>query len=136
MPLYYKIEGDFVRGASVGRVTDDSCHDVRSAIANDPAHCAGSDELWDLNIYDSFDVTPSGIRRTIDLFRRYSRQFSGAQLAYVAPEDLAYGLVRICEALTTETCVVVRTFRSSSAAYEWLDRKPGGRSISETLEEF
>ncbi len=120
MPLTYHIEGSLLHGASSGRITDASCREVRTAIAIDPDYRPDTDELWDLSVFDSFEISPNGIRDSIVRWKRHGDLFTGNQCAYVAPSDLVYGMARIFETLASDAGLQIRTFRSPVEAGKWL----------------
>ena len=86
------------------------------ALKQDPGFSPSFRQLVDFSDVTSLHVTVDGVRTMVGL-NPWGR---GSRRAAIAPSDLAFGLARMCEALTQLEHGEFQVFRTMSQAVEWL----------------
>ena len=86
----------------------------------------GLNESFDLTEVTPFWVTPKGIH----ILASSSPWRDGAQRAFVARSDLAYGMLRMFQTLLYPEAQEVAVFRTASQAWQWLEQVPPGADSS------
>lgn len=65
-------------------------------------------------------VTMDHVRQVLDVLDRRSERMVPMSLAIVAPDSCSFGMARMMETLSESRSIVVRAFRHSGDAIEWL----------------
>lgn len=65
-------------------------------------------------------VTSDQVRQVLSVLDRRSGRMTPLSLAIVAPESCDFGMARMMETLSESRSIVVRAFRGSGEAMEWL----------------
>ncbi|MEP5837473.1 MAG: hypothetical protein ABJ322_07125 [Marinobacter sp.] len=79
---------------------------------------SGDHRIWDLGDYFSF--TGEQIRQIADYGKNAVR--GPCKIAYVAPNDLTFGLLRMYEVYRSEDGVQAKVFRTEADATDWLNQ--------------
>ena len=91
----------------------------REQLKADPAFSVDMDQLIDMRRVTDFAPTTE-LKEWADSYPFDSK----ARRAFVTPEDLAYGTMRMYQALTDHPQSQTRVFREMSEACQWLEIKP------------
>lgn len=89
-------------------------------LSEDPSFDPMGRQLVDLTEVENFGADSSGIRRFVsgDPWARSARR------AFVVPNDVTFGMLRMHEMLLEKTGQEIMVFRSLSQAQEWLGLSP------------
>ena len=103
-----------------GTLAADEVLALRDRICADPRYRNGMNQVWDFSQVDEVAVAPADLRTMIE------RQSRGAfeqrvRCALVAPQDSAFGIGRMYEALSDEPDLEIGVFRDRPSALEWVD---------------
>jgi aconitase B len=79
--------------------------------------------IWDLSNADLRHISSSDIDRIAEFVSQYGNLRKGGKTAFVAPEDLGFGISRAYAAISEmkSTPIEVRSFRNLDEAKKWLD---------------
>ena len=91
------------------------------ALADDPDHGDGFDQLLDLTDVVGLSVTAEGVSEAARVAETFEAQVLGTRCAVVVSSTVAYGMGRMFQAMAPGA-VEVGIFRRLSDAREWLDR--------------
>ena len=78
-----------------------------------------SDVVYDLSRMSFENISSEFFNSLVDIAEKYPQR-SGARLAYVCPEDLQFGMMRIWSVLVGKIPVEVNIFRSMDDAMAWI----------------
>ena len=81
-----------------------------------------ADVVYDLTEMSFDNVSTEFFTSLVDIAERYPQR-SGARLAYVCPEDLQYGMMRVWGVMVNRIPVNVNVFRSMEKAMAWIKDK-------------
>lgn len=97
-------------------ITDQDWMRHHERLRHHPTFEADFDQLWDFRSVQDCRLTPEIIRITsvMPIFRPHSRQ------AFVAVNNLTYGMCRMYEMLCAHHDLRIEVFRDIQAANEWL----------------
>lgn len=103
-----------------GTLAGDEVLALRDRICADPLYRNGMNQVWDFSGVDDIALAPADVRAMIE------RQTRGAfekhvRCALVTPQDAAFGLGRMYEALSDEPDLEIGVFRDRPSALEWVD---------------
>ena len=118
MPASYKIAAArglvFTTGSGV--LTDDDCYGHVSALSTDPLFNPSMDQLADLTQVTEVRLTASAIHRMAE-----RNPFGeGSRRAFVVSDDVAFGMARMYEILTSDHAHDVTVFHDLAKARAWL----------------
>jgi hypothetical protein len=122
VPLIYTIDKkqNAIFTVASGTLTDQELIEHKERLRNDPHVSSGMVELSDVRNIEKLMVTPSGIEEFVmqdahdaDLCREH-------RLAIVVSQDLAFGMGRMYEMMTSENLPNVGIFRDMEEAANWL----------------
>ena len=86
-----------------------------------PQFEAGFDVLIDMSQVEDVSLWGTDIREKVEFDRKLIDRLGAARWAFVAPNDLVFGLARMYQALMDDTPIEANTFRDLSTAQSWLD---------------
>ena len=110
---------NLVRAVATGVVTDADFRKWAAGMAAVAEVRAGTNELTDFRGVERFEVSPECIRDVVEMEARRGTRFH-ARRALVATQDVAYGMVRMYQALSEGDGERMGVFRDLSPALEWL----------------
>ena len=128
MPVKYRIEklADIVHAEAYGALTDTEALAHQRDLKADPDFDPSYREFFDFTAVTPFWITPQGIH----ILAANSPWKDGARRAFVAKDDLAYGMLRMFQSLLDGRGQQVAVFRTASEAWEWLGQTKGSDSSS------
>ena len=130
MPIRIRVDaGARVRHAVLeGTVDDDELVDAYAGVLADPDFDPTLNDLVDARAVRRVDVTPAGVRRLADLTQQIDRLSLPTKIAIVVPDDSAYDVARMYEALRVSQHAPAehRVFRDMPEARRWLGLGEGG----------
>jgi hypothetical protein len=109
-----------------GTVGDDELVDAYAGVLSHPDFDPTLNDLVDARGVRRVDVTPVGVRRLADLVQQIDRLSLPTKVAVVAPDDVAYDMARMYEALRASQSAPAehRVFRDMADARRWLGLEP------------
>jgi hypothetical protein len=120
MPVKYRIESSIVVIEMDGEYPVDDVRTTILASLNDPKRPANSSLLIDFSTSLSFGGRSSDEIWTMSHFVASLADRYNNRIAFVAPDDLTYGLVRMGSVISDEKGVSCEIFRCVSEALGWL----------------
>ncbi|MFC1575068.1 hypothetical protein ACFL5A_00275 [Gemmatimonadota bacterium] len=118
MPVTYRIESGvgLVLTTASGTVTDDEALRHQAALSADPGFRPDLRQLVLFTEATAFFLTTEGVKRLAS-----TDPFSvGSRRAFVADQDLQFGIARMYQAMTEGTGAELRVFRDEAEARNWL----------------
>lgn len=104
----------------VGSLTEHAFQDLIRAMLLHPEFRAGMSSLWDLRGCDISGLEADGMRR-LRVFQEVDGHRRGhARVAFVAADDVTFGLARMFSVLGGPEHLEIRVFREASDAVTWL----------------
>ena len=116
MPVEYEIDRRrrLVHTRAWADLTDEEALRHQRRLKSDPEFDPGFRQLLDFTEVEHFGISPEGIHKLA------SRDPWGARRAFVAPGDLAFGMLRMHEFLVGDEPQELTVFRSTREAWDWL----------------
>jgi len=115
MPLEYSIKNTLVSTRLWGEITLDECREFALRLSQDSLFRSDFDEIVDFS-----DANLSLSSNELQQLARLSPFGDSSHRAFVAPQDLKFGLSRAYGVYQEEKGAEVRVFRDSDAALAWL----------------
>ncbi len=103
-----------------GLVVPEDVVRYRTRLLADPDFTPGMHTLVDCREAATEGLTAANLQFLADDIQSRRRLLARAKCAVVVATDAAYGLMRMYEAYTLESPVVVRVFREETEARQWL----------------
>ncbi len=128
MPITYTIHTDLglVVTRFTGHVTDGEFVDLYGTMLHDDDYALGTNELADLRIAESLNLSAVALRRVEEITRqRYGDSGKSFRTAIIAPRDPLYGIGRMYEVFAEEGPENVKVCRDPLEALQWLDLDNG-----------
>ncbi len=100
-----------------GALEEDEMLEFSRTLLDDTDIPVGSVALVDFREVDLENVSSEGVHKVAHMFRNDVRN---TRLAFVAPDELAYGLSRMYEAIRQDSAIEIQVFRDLDQAREWL----------------
>lgn len=127
MPVEYSILPDqgFVLTRAWADVTSEEVLDHQRWLSGDRAFDPNGMQLVDLSQVDELGLSSAAVRQFVD----GDPWAPGARRAFVAPNDLAFGVARMHEILLGGTGQQIMVFRSLSQAQDWLGVQPDDTAV-------
>lgn len=110
-------EHDIVIHRAEGAVTS---AEIQSEIEQFFRLCPNRDAIWDFTEADMKTITREDMERLTGFLAANAAKRDGGRTAFVAPNDLEFGLSRMAEMLTDSLPYERRTFRTIEEALAWL----------------
>ena len=120
--LHYDQERNILHIVLHGVFTVDEFSAILETITHAEEYPPDVPTLWDLSALDAREVDISIAEKLIGIRKRYPERGS-TKLALVASSDLAFGLSRMYEALSTDLPQSIRVFKDRAIAEQWLQEK-------------
>lgn len=124
MPITYTIHKDLglVVTRFTGHVQDSEFVDLYRTMLHDDDYVLGTNELADLRVAESLNLSAVALRRVEEITRlRYGESGKSFRTAIIAPRDPLYGIGRMYEVFAEEGPENVRVCRDPLEALRWLD---------------
>ncbi len=122
MPIEYEIDRRrrLVHTRAWAELTDEEALTHQRRLKSDSEFDPGFRQLLDFTAVEHFGVTPEGIHKLAS----GDPWGAGARRAFVAPGDLAFGMLRMHEFLMGDESQELAVFRSAREAWDWLGSEP------------
>ena len=124
MPVKYRIDklARIVHSQAGGKLTDAEALTNQFGLKADPNFNPSYREFFDFSDVKPFSMTARGIQSLASS----SPWGDGAQRAFVAGSDHAFGMLRMHEILLDASAEKVAVFRTAGEAWRWLEEAPSG----------
>lgn len=94
------------------------CYEVD--VVADPRFDSAYAEVFDLREAEKLDVSQGDVTQIVGYEKSHEQYVGSRKAAFIAPQDLEYGLGRMYELMEDDSPMETRVFRDASAACEWL----------------
>ena len=124
MPFRFVVHKDRSRVHATAEepLTDADLRSYQTALAADPDHGAGFDQLIDLRGIGGLAVTTLGVQQAGVLTGTFEQHLGGTRCAAIVGSDLTFGMARMFEAHVPAT-MEFGVFTNLAEAERWLDRE-------------
>jgi SpoIIAA-like len=136
MPITYHFKPDarLVILAHIGLVPDDEFLSFYKSFYEDSRLDKSFNILIDLRRTESSARSPSAMQESVDFIRQqFVHTGARPKVAVVAPEDVSFGLARMCEVFSDAAPWEFEVFRSADDALIWLD---AAKNLMDELDQF
>jgi len=122
MPITYVIDesSGVVLTTASGVLTDQELLEHKRKLTSDSKFRPGMVELSDIRAITKLAVTNAGIAQFVSQDASDKAALEGHKLAIVVSDDLAFGMARMYEMMTSMNIPGVRIFRDINEARSWL----------------
>jgi hypothetical protein len=108
----------------IGKLTAEDVAEILEQIVSSEDYPANINAIYDFTQM-SFENITSDFLKSLDYqIQRGNHKRVGAKTAYVCPEDLKYGMIRVWEALIDDLKVETLVTRSMEEALSWVNFEP------------
>ncbi len=122
MPIRYRIDADsnLLNVEVDGMILPEDVVRYRTRLLSDPEFIPGTNTLVDCRGASTEGLNASDLQFFADDIMSRRRLLGRAKCAVIVATDAAFGMMRMYEAYTLESPVVVRVFRDEGEARVWL----------------
>ncbi len=124
MPIKYTIDRihRVVYTEASGILTEEELIQHKHDLVNHPDFMPGMVELSDAREVREIAISPAGLQRFTAIDASYADLLKDYKLAIVVTADLAFGMARMYEMMTSGNIPNVHIFRDMEEAKKWLGR--------------
>ena len=121
--IRYESEKGFIIIVVKGALSHDEYKMVMDEITQSERYPADSNALWDVRGQDFEDIDTTTVKRIIEISKGYPVRGT-SRVAFITNDNLAFGMLRMYEILTSleesDVRQNIRVFRSYSEGEKWL----------------